>query len=129
MHRFLEADFERLLPYITPLWLSGVLLFSLCRAAGWAALRRLRRRAVSDAPQAWLETLNRIRVRMKAARPVALLESGLTRIPLVIGHLRPAILMPVGLLAGLPAEQVELILMHEMAHIRRCDYLVNILQT
>ena len=120
---------ERLLPWITPLWLSGVLLFSFCRAAGWAALRRLRWRAVSDATQAWLETLNRIRVRMKVARAVALLESGLTRVPLVIGHLRPAILMPVGLLTGLPSEQIELILMHEMAHIRRCDYLVNMLQT
>jgi GWxTD domain-containing protein len=120
---------ERLLPWITPLWLSGVLLFSLFRAAGWAALRRLRRRAISDAPQAWLEALNRIRIRMKVARPVALLESGLTRVPLVIGHLRPAILMPLGLLSGLPAEQIELILMHEMAHVRRCDYLVNMLQT
>src|SRR5437667_3356395 len=120
---------DRLLPWITPLWLSGVLLFSSCRAAGWTALRRLRRRAVLGAPQAWLDNLNRIRVRMKVARPVALLESGLTRVPLVIGHLRPVVLMPVGLLAGLPAEQVELILMHEMAHIRRCDYLVNMLQT
>jgi GWxTD domain-containing protein len=76
-----------------------------------------------------VETLNRIRVGMKVASPVALLESALTRVPLVIGHLRPAILMPVGLLAGLPAEQLEMILMHEMAHVRRRDYLVNMLQT
>ncbi len=47
----------------------------------------------------------------------------------MIGHLRPVILMPVGLLAGLPAGQIELILLHELAHIRRCDYLVNLLQT
>jgi GWxTD domain-containing protein len=120
---------ERLLPWITPVWLAGCLLFSLCRAAGWSALRRLRRRSISDVPQTWMDTLNRIRVRMKVARAVALLESGLTRVPLVIGHLRPAILIPVGLLTGLPAEQLELILMHEMAHIRRCDYLVNMLQT
>jgi GWxTD domain-containing protein len=124
-----KDSLRRLLPWITPFWLAGVLLFSAFRAAGWTGLRRLRRRAVSDAPPAWLDTLDRIRISIKVGRPVALLESGLTRVPMVIGHLRPAILMPVGLLAGLPAEQVEMVLMHEMAHIRRCDYLVNMLQT
>jgi GWxTD domain-containing protein len=123
------SPLERLLPWITPFWLFGTVLFSLCRAAGWAALRRLRRHAVSDTSQAWLATLSRIRTRIGVAKPVALLESGLTQVPLVIGHLRPAILVPVGLLAGLPPEQVELILMHEMAHIRRRDYLINVLQT
>jgi GWxTD domain-containing protein len=120
---------ERFLPWITPVWLSGVLLFGAFRGVGWAGLWRLRRRAVSDAPRVWLETLNRIRNTIRVARPVSLMESALTRVPVVIGHLRPVILMPVGLLAGLPANQVELILMHEMAHIRRCDYLVNMLQT
>ena len=46
-----------------------------------------------------------------------------------MGHMRPMILMPVGLLTGLPAGQIESILLHELAHIRRCDYLVNMLQT
>ena len=47
---------------------------------------------------------------------------------MVIGYIRPVILMPVGLLAGLPARQVEAILLHELAHIRRHDYLVNLMQ-
>ena len=47
---------------------------------------------------------------------------------MVIGFIRPIILMPVGLLAGLPAAQVEALLLHELAHIRRHDYLVNLLQ-
>ena len=126
---FPRQPLDLVLPWITPSWLCGVLLFSFCRAIGWAALRRLRRRAGSDPPPAWLEVLNRVRIRMKVSVPVTLLESGLANVPLVVGHLRPAILMPVGLLAGLPAEQIELILMHEMAHIRRHDYLVNMLQT
>ena len=60
--------------------------------------------------------------------PVTLLESCLAEVPVVIGYLRPVILMPVGLLAGLPAGQIESILLHELAHIRRHDYLVNLLQ-
>ena len=48
--------------------------------------------------------------------------------PVVIGHLKPVILIPLGCLAGLPADQVEAILLHELAHIRRSDYFVNFLQ-
>src|SRR6185295_2411884 len=48
--------------------------------------------------------------------------------PTVVGWLRPVVLVPVGALAGLPADQVEALLLHELAHIRRHDYLVNILQ-
>jgi GWxTD domain-containing protein len=53
----------------------------------------------------------------------------LAEVPVVIGHLRPVILMPVGLLTGMPAGQVESILLHELAHIRRADYLINLMQT
>jgi hypothetical protein len=63
---------------------------------------------------------------VRVSRPVRLLESCLADVPVVIGHLRPVILMPVGLLAGLPVGQVEAILLHELAHIRRFDYLANL---
>jgi hypothetical protein len=66
---------------------------------------------------------------MKVLKPVLLLESCLAQVPLVVGHMRPAILVPLGFLAGLPSEQVELLLMHELAHIRRADYVINMLQT
>ncbi len=66
---------------------------------------------------------------MQMTRPVTLLESCLAEVPVVIGHLRPVILIPVGLLNGLPVGQIEAILLHELAHIRRADYLVNLMQT
>jgi GWxTD domain-containing protein len=50
-------------------------------------------------------------------------------VPFVVGYLRPVILVPVGLLAGMPAQQIEAILLHELAHVRRRDYLVNLMQT
>jgi GWxTD domain-containing protein len=70
----------------------------------------------------------RLSAQLRVSRPVTLLESCLAEVPMVIGHFRPVILMPVGLLAGLPAAQVEAILLHELSHVRRCDYLVNLLQ-
>jgi GWxTD domain-containing protein len=59
---------------------------------------------------------------------VRLLESGLAEVPSVIGHFRPLILMPIGVLAGLLPTQIESILLHELAHIQRHDYLINTLQ-
>jgi GWxTD domain-containing protein len=116
-------------PWITPLWLVGVALFQLRALGGWIAVWRLRRTGVCVAAPRWQERLNELATGMRVARPVAMLQSSLAEVPVVVGHLRPVILMPLGLLAGLPCEQVESILMHELAHVRRHDYLVNLLQT
>jgi GWxTD domain-containing protein len=95
----------------------------------WKATRRLRTAGVCAAPAVWLERLEELRARLRVSRPVLLLESSLARVPVVAGYARPVILMPVGLLAGLPAAQVEAVLLHELAHVGRGDYLVNVLQT
>jgi GWxTD domain-containing protein len=123
--RLRAADF---LPWLAPFWMAGVAIFHLRSLASWMAARRLRRTGVCLAPDLWRERLERLRARLRLSRPVTLLESCLAEVPVVIGYARPAILMPVGLLAGLPAGQIESILLHELAHIRRYDYLVNLLQ-
>jgi len=118
-----------LLPWLVPFWIVGVALFYLRHLASWTLTRRLRRTGVCSPPDFWRERLNSLARRLRLSRSVALLESCLTGVPVVIGYLRPVILVPVGLLAGLPANQIESILLHELAHIRRYDYLVNMLQT
>ena len=122
-------DASQLPPWLAPIWLAGVFLFQLRCLASWLAAGRLRRIGVCGAPSEWTQRLDGLRARLRMARPVTLLESCFAEVPVVIGHLRPVILMPVGLLAGLPASQVEAILLHELAHIRRADYLVNLMQT
>ncbi len=125
-HAFHAAD---LLPWLAPFWMLGVLAFHLRALAGWITARRLRRSGVCCAAADWTARLERLAMRIRISRPVTLFESSLADAPLVIGYLRPIILMPVGLLAGLPAAQVEAILAHELAHIRRQDYIVNLVQT
>jgi GWxTD domain-containing protein len=115
-------------PWLAPFWMAGVAIFYLRHLAGWISVCRLRRRGVCCAPERWRKELARLSARLRISRPVLLLESCLADAPMVLGHLRPIILMPVGLLAGLPVGQVEAILLHELAHIRRYDYLVNLLQ-
>ena len=76
----------------------------------------------------WQNKIGSLSQQLHITRAVTMLESGITKIPVVIGHLRPVIYMPLGLLANLPPDQVEAVLLHELAHIRRNDYLVNLLQ-
>jgi GWxTD domain-containing protein len=124
-----RREIADLLPWLGPFWMAGVVLFYLKHLAGWLGARHFRRTGVCAAAAFWQERLDRISARMRISRPVTLLESCLAEVPVVIGHVRPVILLPVGLVTGLPAGQIELILLHELAHIRRYDYLVNMLQT
>ncbi len=117
------------LPWLTPFWILGVILFHLRGIASWTSARRLRRKGVCSAPEGWQHRLDQLSVRLRVTKSVALLETVFSEAPVVIGWLRPVILFPVGLLAGMPASQVEAILIHELAHIRRRDYLANLLQT
>lgn len=115
-------------PRIAMIWMAGAAGVYLYRFAGWVAVQRLRHRAICIAPVEWRERLADLAQKIDLRGRVTLLESALAETPLVIGWLRPAILIPAGLLAGLPAAQAEAILLHELAHIARRDYLVNLLQ-
>ncbi len=120
---------EDVLPWLSPFWIAGVILFHLSSFGSWIAARRLRGRGVCRAPDRWQERLIELGKRMRVSPQVELLESCFAGVPLAIGYLRPAILVPIGFLAGMPASQAEAILLHELAHIRRRDYPVNLMQT
>jgi beta-lactamase regulating signal transducer with metallopeptidase domain len=131
--RFPDISINRrmadVLPWLTPFWTAGVILFHLRSIASWVGARRLRRQGVCPTPDRWQQRLDELGARLRVTTPVALLETWLAVTPVVIGWLHPVILFPVGLLAGMPSGQIEAILIHELAHIRRRDYLANLLQT
>jgi GWxTD domain-containing protein len=116
------------LPWIVGFWLTGALVFGVYRLGGWMAAQRMRRVA-GAVPFPWQKRLNELAQRIGVSRTVILLQSSMAEVPFLIGVLRPAILLPAGLLTGLPPEQLEAILLHELSHIRRWDYLTNLLQT
>ena len=120
---------EPALPYLVFGWLTGVFGLSAWHLGGWAQLQRLKRRMVYEVGHALQEKLGGLGARLGVPRAVTLLESALVEVPTVVGWLRPVILLPASALTGLSPEQLEAILAHELAHIRRYDYLVNILQT
>jgi GWxTD domain-containing protein len=124
----LLRDFSAVIPWLAPFWLLGVCVFYLRYAAGWFSLIKLRRRGTCDAPAEWQRRLAELARELGISRPVTLVESLLTEAPVVLGHFRPSILVPLSFLSGLPPQYIEAILLHELAHVRRADYLVNICQ-
>jgi len=120
---------DSVLTWVVLLWLAGASAFSIRLMGGWWIATRMRSQCVRSAPPEWHSTLDRLGARIGLLRPVRLLVSALVQVPTVVGWLRPVVLVPVAALAGLPPEQVEALLAHELAHIRRRDYLVNILQS
>ncbi len=115
------------MPWLVLVWGLGVALSSLRLLAGWLRLRRQVREA-SPVPAEWQERLDGLSRRLGLRRAVRLLQSAALEVPSAVGWLRPVVLLPASALTGLPARQLEMILAHELAHIRRYDFVVNVVQ-
>ena len=124
-----QREVRPVLPWMVALWLLGVVLLSLRLLVSWRIVQRLKRFAVTPAAPALQLRLKDIALRMRVSRPVKLMESALIEVPTVIGWLRPVILIPGSILTNLTPLQLEAVLAHELAHIHRHDYLVNLIQT
>lgn len=90
---------------------------------------RIRNYKVHNAPEFWSSKVAGLSKKLGISKPIVLLESQLVKVPSVTGFFKPIILVPVGLLSHLPQDQIEAILLHELAHIRRKDYFINLLQS
>jgi len=115
-------------PWLVMTWLVGVVTLSVRLFGGWLSTRRLRSDGARPAPPEWIAAMERLARRLGAGAGVRLLISARVDVPAVLGWLRPVVLLPLGAVCGLPAEQVEALLAHELAHIRRSDYLINLMQ-
>jgi thiol-disulfide isomerase/thioredoxin/uncharacterized GH25 family protein len=106
-----------------------VLALSLWNLGGWFAIRRLELSGTGPAPSMAEQAAARIAKELGLTHSVRLLQSALVDSPVVIGALKPVILLPTSLVTQIPADQLESLLAHELAHVLRHDYLVNLLQS
>lgn len=120
---------ERALPWMVLVWGAGMLILLLRLAGGWLWLQRLRWRRAELAPDALQRQLLDLCRRAGLKRAVTLLGCEGLPGPSVVGFLRPAILVPTGWFLNMSPTHVEALLAHELAHVLRHDYLVNLLQS
>lgn len=116
------------LPWLVGLWLVGMLVCALRPVWGLWMQWQLRRTGLLPVPNAIQDTTAAVARKIGLTRFVAVTQSTLVKVPLVIGYLRPMILLPGSVVTGLTAAQLEAVLAHELAHVRRHDWLINTLQ-
>lgn len=112
---------------IVLVWFLIVFARSLQLMTGLHSLYHLRRRNLFAVDEAWQNRVKELAQQLGIKQLVHIAESGIAKVPMVIGHLKPLILIPIGLMTALSTDEIEAILVHELAHIRRRDYLVNLL--
>lgn len=115
-------------PLVFTLWLIGILFFLLRMAGGMVYLQRLSKRQLVPFEPAWQQKADALINSLAVSKPVQVCQSYLAKVPMVIGHLKPVVLIPVSIFTGLSDKEIEAIIAHELAHIKRNDYLFNILQ-
>ena len=122
-------DSDQIISVVVIIWSIGVTLLLARMAVGWWRVRRLHRLALASPASKWQAACAHVAARLRVRRLAHVVESASVEVPTVIGCLRPVIILPIAALASLTPSQVEAILAHELAHIRRHDFLVNLCQT
>lgn len=125
---FLSARVAAARPWLLAAWGVGVLLLSFRLSIQWISAQRLTQRRTRPAPREATRALAALATRLRITRPVRLLESAAVAVPTALGAFRPVVLFPFSALTGLSPDQLEALLAHELAHVRRHDYLVNFAQ-
>ena len=109
-------------------WLCGVALLSVRLVRAWFGVHRLVHRNVQPVGQEIHSIVRRVSGRLALDRVVRVCESSAVVVPVMVGWLTPVVLLPVSTISGLAPAQIEALIAHELAHVRRHDYLVNVLQ-
>ncbi len=122
-------SFSGLLPWVDGLWVLGVVVLSLRSLGGWWLIQRLRAAATVEAPVTVQASFARIAAAMGLGRPVLLRVSSAIAGPVTVGVVRALVLLPLSAATSLSMEELEVVLAHELAHVRRADFLWNLLQT
>lgn len=117
------------LQWVVLFWFSGAFIWGVRLTGGYLYLIRLSRKGLRLPGTRWTDLTNDLSAELMIDRPVRLRISSFVSEPLTIWHFRPLILVPAGILSGLSPVQIETILLHELAHIRRADFLINMLQS
>ncbi len=126
---FSLSFFDKFLPWLTVFYFVGIAWFALKMMLSYFQTIRLRTEGLTEMDAAFMDQLWSLARRMDISKPVYAFVSLHVASPVMIGFFRPMILLPIAAINNLSPEQMEAVLLHELAHIRRNDYFVNLLQT
>ncbi|MEQ8358794.1 MAG: M56 family metallopeptidase [Cytophagales bacterium] len=115
-------------PFISVLWIIGALIMMMRFTTNLLYIQNLKTTGIYEIEKEWELKFKEILAKLGIKNKVRLFESDMIDSPLTLGFVKPVILVPIGMLSQIPYDQVEAILIHEIAHVKRADYLINIIQ-
>lgn len=115
------------LPYISGAYLIILLLLAMRLVNAWLYIQKIQKRGLIPVNASWMDRTRHYIKWLGIHKPVDIYLSELIDVPATINYIKPVILLPVSVVSNLTAEQVESVILHELSHIKRNDYLVNIL--
>lgn len=115
--------------FIVGIWFCGLIILYIRFAGNYWYVQRLKSRNLIPLIGEWNSKLKELKHKIRVNKYIRIAESTAIQIPMVIGHLKPVILLPIGMLNALPVNQIEAIILHELAHIKRNDYFVNLIKS
>lgn len=111
------------------IWLAGVLLFLFRTAGSLWHIQKFRTRHAVPAVEIWQEKVEKLKNKLNLNRTIVALESAIAKMPMTLGYLKPVIILPISMFTGMTHQEIEAVIAHELAHIKRHDYLLNIVQS
>jgi len=125
----LSSITENFFPYLVSVYTIGILFQLFILGVGYKKLLDLKWTGHSSVPASWLPVFESMVAKLNLRQNIEFYLSSRVNVPLVIGYLKPVVLFPIALASQLDIKQVEAILIHELSHIRRNDYLLNLIKT
>ncbi|QNL22952.1 M56 family metallopeptidase [Hyphobacterium sp. CCMP332] len=115
-------------PFISVLWIIGALIMMMRFITNLMYIQNLKTTGIYEIENEWELKFKEILSKLRMKSKIRLFESDMIDSPLTLGFIKPVILVPIGMLSQIPYDQVEAILIHEIAHVKRADYLINVIQ-
>ncbi|RZK20461.1 MAG: peptidase M56 [Flavobacterium sp.] len=120
---------ESYFPLIVALYAIGISFQLVVLISGYLKLKQLKQTNISEIPVEWLQVAQNTLMKLGITKKVQFYLSEKVNVPLAVGFLKPVVLFPIALVSQLDMKQVEAILIHELSHIRRNDYMLNLIKT
>ncbi len=119
---------DTLLPFVFWIYIAGIVILTVHTLMSYLKVHRLKTRNVTEPDRQWQERIGRLRESVKCSKNIPVRISSGISVPMLLGLLRPVVLMPSAVFFSMGAEQLEAIILHELYHIKRMDHYVNALQ-
>lgn len=123
-----QFNIQQYFVYIVPLYIFGLLIQALVCTKDYYQIKRLKKSAIETSISEWMDSFQLYIEKLAIKRKVRLMISDRIEVPVAIGYFKPIVLLPIAYVNQIPLTQAQALILHELSHIKRNDYLKNLIK-